>query len=329
MRYPDHKGTSIFDVSNTLFTIIAIMFHASVEFKHSSISAFITKYKSLMTREYKDRVEAVASRNLVLFCLFFVVQYLMTFCNDQPFFLCEVKKDDMFMGSRNITLLDAILIHAAVPYGCLVWQCWMAMSFCLFNYCLTMKQEVIRCKLNQLFILIMSRDSNGSMLRLEQAVITFVQTIQDEFDSCFSIFPFLVFGANFIQASGYLMYELTLKEEDAWSRIPIVMISLLWLTVSLIMSMTAHSGKNEEVAKRVAHLLNKPNMTAYDANIIRSIKEILVRKESAWLFELDKLVILPFAGHVISFSALFMQLMTPKELNSTAMTSNLSSSSFT
>ena len=59
------------------------------------------------------------------------------------------------------------------------------------------------------------------------------------------------------------------------------------------MSMTAPSSKNDKVAKRVALLFQKPNMTAYDASIVPSIKEIMERKESAWLFELDKLVILP------------------------------------
>ena len=156
--------------------------------------------------------------------------------------------------------------------------------FCLFNYCLTLKQEVIRCKLNHLIILIKSRDSEGSTQRLEQPVITFIQAIQDEFDSCFCIFPFLVFAANFMQASGFLMYELTVEEDNAWGTISMVITSLIWLTVPLLMSMTAHSAKNDGVANRVALLLQKPNMTAYDASIVLSIKKIMERKESAWLF---------------------------------------------
>ena len=61
---------------------------------------------------------------------------------------------ETLLSSHNITQLDAIHIHANVVYECILWECWMAMSFCLFNYCLTVEQEVIRCKLNHLFALI-------------------------------------------------------------------------------------------------------------------------------------------------------------------------------
>ena len=327
MHYPDREEISMLDLSNTLLTISAILFHISVEFKYSSISGFIMKYKSLMTNEYQKRVELVGRQSLAFFCLFFVIEYLMTFCYSKRFILCEFQKTHTFMSSRNMTLMDAIFTHTNVVYECLLLECWMAMSFCLFNYCLTLKQEVIRCKLNHLIILITSRDSDRSMRRLE-SVTSFIQTIQDEFESCFCIFPFLVFAANFMQASGFLMYKLTSQEDSVWGTISTVITSMMWLIVPLLMSMTAHSSLIEKVAKRVILLLQKPNMTAYDTCIIHEIREIADRKESAWLFELDKLVILPFVGHVISFSALFMQLTTPKEHILTSTTGNLSLSSF-
>ena len=294
-----------------MFTTCAFMFHLSAGLKHSSISGFITKHKSLMTREHKNRLERVGRRNLAFFCLFFVLQYLVHVCYDHPFGICSWSANHIFVSSDRITLLDAIVIHTAMVYQCLVYQCWMAITFCLFHYCLTVKQEVIRCKLNQLHVLIMNRDS-GSSRQLESPEITFMQTIQNEFDSCFSIFPFLVFAANFMQTSGYLLSVLDSTNTVVTYKVLMVLISLSYLIISLLLSMSAHSEENKEIARAIHQILDKPSMTVHDSGIISSIKEIVDRKESAWLFDFDSRVILPFVGHVISFSVLFMQLMPSK-----------------
>ena len=307
-----NKPITMFHISDTMFTVCTLTFHLSTGLKHSSISEFITKYRPLMTHEYKDRLEAVGRRNLAFFCLFFVAQYLNSVCYHQPFGVCRWKASHVFIFPDSINQLEAIVIHTAMLYECLVYQCWMAMSFCLFNYCLTVKQEVIRCKLNHLHGLILNRDS-GSLQHLESPAIAFMRTIQDEFDSSFSIFPFLVFAANFLQTSGYLLFLMDSTIMDVNYKIFQVMASLSYLTVSLLMSMTALPGKNKTVAKRIIQVLDKTYMTTYDASIISSINEIVDRKESAWLFELDSRMILPFVGHVITFSVVFMQLMPSKK----------------
>ena len=310
MRFATYDKITMFHVSDTLFTASTIMFHLSAGLKQSSISRFITKHESLMTHEHKDRLEVVGKRNLAFYCLFFVTQYLISICCKEPFGACDWKAGHIFMSSHGITLPQAIVINAAFVYECLVYQCWMAMSFCLYNYCLTVKQEAIHCKLNHVYFSIMNRDPGSS--RHLSIVIKFMQTIQGDFDACFSIFPFLVFATNFMQTSGYLLFMLNASNKDIMFKIGQVMFSLSLLTVSLLLSSTAHSQENKEVAERIHQILDKPCMTAYDSGIINSIDKIVDRSESAWLFELDKRMVLPFFGHVISFSVLFMQLMPSK-----------------
>ena len=237
-HYSKLSKITIYHISDTMFTTCAIVFHLTAGLKHSSISRFITKYKSLMTHEYKDRLEVVGRRNLAFHCLFFVIQYLLLVCYERPLGVCEWTASHTFMDRHDISLLKAIVIRAALVYECLVYQCWMVMCFCLFNYSLTVKQEAIHCKLNHLYVLIMNRDS-GSSRQLESPVITFMQAIQEEFDSCFSIFPFLVFAANFMQTSGYLLSMINSTDTEVFYKIFQVLISLSFLTVSLFMSLTA------------------------------------------------------------------------------------------
>ena len=103
---------------------------------------------------------------------------------------------------------------------------------------------------------------------------------------------------------------LNAQDEDVWSKMRQVMSSLSYLCIPLLVCMTA--CREQEVGRRVIRMLREDDMTPHDAEIIRSIREIADRKETACFFGLDHQLILPFAGHIISFSVIFMQLMPSK-----------------
>ena len=163
--------------------------------------------------------------------------------------------------------------------------------------------------MSQLVSLIMSNPYSKSRPH-EQSVISAIHSVQDEFDDCFSIFPFLVFGANFFTISGYLLFVLYEHESFSWDKVSIILTTLSCLMIPVLKCGTARS-KYKSAAQAIA-LLQEDNMTAHEIQMVNQIREIVKRKESGWLFELDNRTILPFAGHIISFAVIFLQLLPPQ-----------------
>ena len=194
LRYANYEQFTLYHVSDVTFTIFTIVFHICVELKYASIFRFISKYQHLMTREHGDRLKLVSRRFALLFWLFWLTTNIVQTCYDGSYGACDWKAQHVLMHSGNFSLLDAIIMQAAYAYESIVFPGWMAMSFCLYGFCLTMKQEVVSCKLNHLSTIILRSDRvSQSSRRLESSILSVIEEAQDEFDSCFSIFPLLDF----------------------------------------------------------------------------------------------------------------------------------------
>jgi hypothetical protein len=183
---------------------------------------------------------------------------------------------------------------------------WMAQATCLYSFVHHIKHLVImNCLQN------MKRERNPVRAL---SIIDEISIVNKEFTNIFSIIPCLMFGCNFAQATGYIMAQIA----DAGDSFPVVVkvrtlsISLILLTfpVVLVVNVNKLFEKASDMATSVAKMYtNKSSLSSHDVILINKLESCITKEKIWFICDMDRSVFLTFIGSMISFSALFYQLI--------------------
>lgn len=303
----DH--VTVFHFSDTFFHCFCVVFHIVIQLKLRSIAHFIRQCSPLCQRADVQRLKHIELRNAICYWIYFLIQNLVLTCLNQPFGVCPFKREHTFFDRDDpVTMSVAIISYVAYAHEVLVSVSLMGLVLCFYNYCRAVKQVAISYLMRRLCFLV---SNNRSRTReSEFVVIASITRIQDSFDETFSIFPFLVLAANFVQTSGYLLYMLIAVNETTNDRISMVGLSIAYLSVPFGFCLTVSNPKEtKKQAAAIIQCLEQGCMRQCEYRLIRLMERVVDRKESGCLFVMDGGTILVYAGQIISFAVIFLQLM--------------------
>jgi hypothetical protein len=294
------------DISLSLFTIL---FHIMMLVKRSEITKFLTAVLWQVDQTASSRLRRVTWTSVLFYWLSWLLQGCITVCIDERLGACIWKTEHLFEFNRNVTAATAIASHIVYLYEAAISANWMLIGFACYNFCHVIKDEVIRKKYESLVHIL--RRNQGKVTESEYVVVNSIMTINDLFDQAFCFIPFLVLAANFMQTSGYLLYQVyTTTHLSTFFRVVSVGISLSYTSVSVAMCFTSSpAAATIRAGMRVAQLLEREDMSQYAFRFQALVEKAIKHKNSGWLFELENKTLLSYAGHIMSFAIIFLQLM--------------------
>lgn len=187
---------------------------------------------------------------------------------------------------------------------------WIVIAFCVYNWAHLVKHRLLICLLDTLEAILTKSDMP---LPLEKAIETtrLMKRIQEKFDQCFSFIAFLIFTCNFLQAPGYLIGQFTENAgNDLESKLQTIGFSSLYLSVALMLVTTVNK-RHSELKNRVSELVDELAKCPHSCKwLIATRIQACVSRETAWgIFTIDESLIGTYAGHFLTFSVMFFQII--------------------
>jgi hypothetical protein len=297
-----------FQVSDLSLYVFCISFHVLMMTNRKKMTLFLEKTK--IVKDSSNKVKKRSTHLIIFFVIFYLLQQAFNTCDRAPYTACPWKRQHVFLDmERNVTQTDAIISGVVFAYDSILIMCWMAMAFVVHCFFKSVLEEFMKAKIR---IMAQTKD------KLEMfAAINSIGEAQSLFDSAFGFIPFLTFGVNFLQTSGYMLFAIYTTDPDMylWRRCSMILVSYSYLIIPVLICMTAGvSRENRELAEEVIHKLEHSDMSDSDYRLIQLIEQVIDHKESGLLFDITSDTLLSYAGSILSFAIIFLQLF-PNELS--------------
>lgn len=307
----DEEFTS-FHVSDLSLYVFCISFHVIMVVNRKRMISFVKNASDVVIQDPESvrRLSKRSNHLIIFFFIFYLLQQVFNTCDKQPYTACLWKREHAFLDmSRNATQEDAIISGLVFAYDSILIMCWMAMGLVVYHLGMKIVDEFTRIKLK---LLLGTNDKQTQF-----GTIRSLMNAQSQFDSAFGFIPLLTFGVNFIQTSGYLLYAIYTTDPMVrlWRRASMILVSCSYLLIPVVICMTAGvSEEARELAERLIEKLEHEDMSDSDFHLLEMIEQVIDHRESGLLFEISQDSLLSYAGIIISFAVIFLQLF-PNELS--------------
>lgn len=308
----NHGQLSLYNISDMFFFAFFFAFHVALLCKRQEIREFLSFHHPLVPKSGIEELERLSVRFLLYFFAYLIAENVSATCFDLPFGVCHWKAGHvLFPLNQTVNSWPvAVLVHLAFVYESAVIMSWMALALCLYSYSRAFKNVIIADKMKSMIHLLVTRRSEDR--DLEFTLFNTITDIQNSFDATFSVFPFLVFAANFLQTSGYVLYMVHSTAVTPGVRTSSILMNVTYLIIPVLFCKTPDSQREiSRLGVEVVSLLERGIMSQSSSRLITLIERLIHRKENACLFDFGPTTILVFAGHIISFAVIFFQLMPP------------------
>ena len=303
------NGTfNIFFVSNTSYIGFIVFFSVYLHYRRPRFRRFFREALNLLPKHQLEFMSALSKQNCWLFLVYLMANLLcgipLTAGSERwKYVLLQV-----FMRENNFT--NRLIAGTLYAYEIVTLTMWIVVAFCLYNWAHVIKHRLCMCLLDTIQAILIKGDT---LTALEKAteVIKLMRIVQSKFDQSFSLIAFLIFSCNFFQAPGYLIGQFTIGAgSDLVSKLQTIGFSFLYLSVALILVTTVNTRHNE-LMDRVGELMDElAKCGNQHASLIATRIETCVSKETAWgIFTIDKSLIGTYAGHLLTFSVMFFQMI--------------------
>jgi hypothetical protein len=295
--------------SQIAFWLGIIAFITITHVKKKQIKRFITRISGQLSDHELAAVKSFSVRAV----LFFSVQYCLII-------LCNVPFTPHHLQYRIVHVVRTIFIYshdepspfliliATLVYlmESLITQCWMGHAVCLYSIVHHLKHRFI---LRQYNSVIKCGHPTFCITLIEH-----INAVNREFNRIFSIFPFLMLTVNFFLANGFILSNIkgtAFTEIDL--QIQTISKAIIYLIYIVFLVMIV-SHRHQEVERKAREIViaigKKHHVMIQDVNLIKEI-ERSVTKEKVWAIDCDiqQSLLISFIGHMVTFSALFYQMI--------------------
>jgi hypothetical protein len=318
-----HNSFNIFFVSNASYIFFIMLFSLHFLYKRSQFRCFFRYTLKLLPKHQLAHMTALSKQNFRFFLLNFAAHVLCGVpLTSHSIRWSYVLHHTLFVVENTRT--TRIIAGLMYVYEIVTMTMWIVVAFCLYNWAHVIKHRLCMCLLDTIQAILMNRETpmnENKRLAKTIEVIKLMRMIQGKFDDNFSFIAFLILSCNFFQAPGYLIGQFTENAgKDLESKMQTIGFSCLYLLVALILVTTVNK-RHRELTDRVDELMDElsrcdPTSGGGNASTqaVAARIEKCVSRETAWgLFEIDNSLIGTYAGHFLTFSVMFFQII-PKDI---------------
>ena len=299
------RNFEVFHLSDMSFWVFCLAFYLILFPKIKSIRRFLMNTSCYLTESDIKRIRKSSVRMFGVALIYFVMYQMTLLCWHQPFFTCPWKLRHLFFqsnGTQDYTLFRSTVSHVIFMYESVLSNCWIIMCLSMYTFAHGVQSLAV---LNLL--------QNIKYFRGDAMVsIEMIDKIQAQFDSIFSIFPFLVFVSNFFMTSGYLLAQFMAKTFSTLNISNITVWSLCFsVSIAFVLITCRFHEDYESAAESAIKLFSLSNkMSVKDLLVVESITRTCIkRREKGWkVFELDYSSFAVYVANIVNFAVLFIQI---------------------
>ena len=302
---------NIYTVSNLSYIAFIVIFSISMHVKRNQYRVYFEKTLKVLPKHQNAYMSAVSLQNIIVFTAYLAAHMLaaipLTAHNERWLYILS----HLFLHKQDNSL-NRLISGIAYSYEVLTMTMWIVVAYCLYNWAHVIKHLICLSLLDQMDVTLRQRPL--SSFAVEQVIesVKTMRRIQEKFDQKFSFLSFLIFTCNFLQAPGYLIGQFITGSEllDLEARTQTIIFSILYLSVALILVLTVNKRYNElkDRSEQVLDLLSKSERN--NAPIVAKRIEKAISKDTAWgLFTIENSLIASYAGHFLTFSVMFFQIL--------------------
>lgn len=310
---------NIFFVSNVSYMIFIVLFSLHFWYKRSHFRCFFHYTLNLLPKHQLPFMTSLSKQNFRFFIINFVAHVICGVPLTPGSIRWQYVLYHTFLSPKS-NLTTRIISGLVYVYEIMTLTMWIVVAFCLYNWAHVIKHRLCICLLDTLQAILTNREPPIDVSKkVEKSieVIKLMRVIQEKFDDNFSFIAFMILSCNFFQAPGYLIGQFTENAgKDLESKLQTIGFSSLYLLVALILVTTVNK-RHKELMDRVDELmdeLSRRDFASASSQQIAARIEKCVSRETAWgIFEIDNSLIGTYAGHFLTFSVMFFQII-PKDV---------------
>ena len=303
-------------VGSIVFWISSYSYYVLILMKRRQMRKFLHTTSSFLSSKSKQELKSLAKIMSVITILFFLFQ-MLSYHNVSVDWIQWVWKLRRFAfgafddgKDRKVAsppmIFAIIIIHVPIVY----LGNWI--TFVLSFYVFTQRM-VILCVRDRMQNLVAKYSRGVSISSNDFMLLNRLAKTCSSFDQIFSVFPFLILTKNFLTFSSFFLYEVmqpTSLGLESSIRIILMQTANLLLSLYLVLHVNRNNDRLTVICQETVLCINQNNnISNRHISLIQEIRHVCQWKPTALsMIYLDNTLIPAFAGAVLSFSVLFLQI---------------------
>ena len=311
VKYFDMVG-----VGSIVFWLWCYSYYVMILMKRGQMRKFLHTTSSFLNSKSKQELKSLAKIMSVIIILFFLFQILDYHNVSVDWIQWSWKLKRFAFGAfddgkdRKVASVPMIFAIIIIDVPIVYLGNWV--TFVLSFYVFTQRMVILSVR-DQMQNLVAKYSRGVSISSNDFRLLNRLAKTCSSFDQIFSVFPFLILGRNFCTFSSFFLYQVTQPTSlglETSIRIILMEMANLLLSFYFVLHVNRNNNRLTVICQETVLCINQNNnISVRDILLVQEIRHVSQWKPTALsMIYLDNTLIPAFAGAVLSFSVLFMQI---------------------